>query len=249
MPRTITPKGWADFQHYKDRRPSWIKLHRDLLDNYDFHRLHVASRALAPCLWLLASEYDDGAIPFDCGLIAFRLRMDESEVLAAVTPLINKGFFIASEVLAECEQDSCLEKRREETYKPEKERELEPSAAPPIADAPPKSPKKKKAEWVTAEHMVSTLSGLTEPVAIGYLEFRRSKGAALTNLAWGSIAAEVLKSGMAPDVALPYAMNRGWQGFDSTWIKPAAQTGNGKPSKHDLSQMDYDKGVGADGRF
>lgn len=116
---------------------------------------------------------------------------------------------------------------------------------------PPMKPQKtRKAAWVTAEHMTSTLAGLTEPVATGYLAFRRSKGAALTDLAWKSIAAEVVKSGMSPDSALPYAMNRGWQGFDSTWIPRTGQPSNGgKPSKHDLSNMDYSKGADADGKF
>lgn len=110
---TITPKNWSSFQHYKDRKPAWIKLHRDILDNYEFHCLPVASRALAPCLWLLASEYEDGAIPANWGLIAFRLRMSEQEVESAVTPLIEKGFFIASGALADRKQSACLEKEKE----------------------------------------------------------------------------------------------------------------------------------------
>ena len=102
----IQPKNWNEFQHYKDRSPSWIKLHKNILDNRDYHRLHVASKALAPLLWLLASEYKDGKIPLDYDLISFRLRMTEKEVENAVTPLIHSGFFIlyqdASRVLAEC---------------------------------------------------------------------------------------------------------------------------------------------------
>ena len=109
----IKPKGWSDFQHYKDRKPTWIKLHRDLLDNYDFHCLPVASKALAPCLWLLASEYEDGAIPADMHLIAFRMRMSPDDVMSALEPLINKGFFHASNVLAECKQNACLETEKE----------------------------------------------------------------------------------------------------------------------------------------
>ena len=53
----ITPRNWARFQHYNTRRPPWIKLHRGLLDDYQFHTLPLASKALAPLLWLLASEH------------------------------------------------------------------------------------------------------------------------------------------------------------------------------------------------
>lgn len=136
---TIKPKGWNEFQHYKDRKPTWIKLHRDLLDNYDFHLLPVASKALAPCLWLLASEYDDGEIPDDLSLIAFRLRMSSSDVLEALTPLIDKGFFIASNSLADCKQDACLETERETEIETEKERSPEGDSL----DGRPSKPKAK----------------------------------------------------------------------------------------------------------
>lgn len=114
----IQPKNWIDFQHYKHRSPPWIKLHRALLDNFDFHRLPVASRALAPCLWLLASEHAEGHIDADPEKLAFRFRMDVAEVDGALKPLIDSGFFTcihgASMPLAEREQDAKPEKSREE---------------------------------------------------------------------------------------------------------------------------------------
>jgi hypothetical protein len=122
----ITPKNWSDFQHYKDRSPVWIKLHRKILDNRDFHRLPVASRALAPMLWLLASEYDGGEIPLDYDLIAFRLRMTEVEAQEALTPLIDKEFFVvvheASATLAEClpREEKSRDRERVETEKKKK---------------------------------------------------------------------------------------------------------------------------------
>jgi hypothetical protein len=95
----IQPRNWSDFQHYDKRRPPWIKLHRELLDNFDFQRLPVASRALAPMLWLLASDSDDGWIDADLGRLAFRLRQSEKEIAEALKPLIESQFF-------ECEQDA-----------------------------------------------------------------------------------------------------------------------------------------------
>src|SRR5256885_964233 len=110
----ITPKNWGTFQHYKDRAPAWIKLHRGLLDDYEFSRLPLASRALAPLLWLLASEYEGGAITASPAEIAFRLRTTEKEMVAALKPLTDKGFFInASITLAVCKQDAIPEKERE----------------------------------------------------------------------------------------------------------------------------------------
>jgi hypothetical protein len=95
--------GWHDFQHYKDRNPPWIRLHKKLLDNFDFHCLPVASRALAPMLWLLASESTDGVIEATAEQLAFRLRHSAGEVEEALRPLIDKGFFVLeSGTLAEC---------------------------------------------------------------------------------------------------------------------------------------------------
>ncbi len=115
-------KNWTAFQHYKDRSPPWIKLHKNLLDDYEYQCLPVASRALAPMLWLLASESEDGSIPTDPKKIAFRLRMTEKEVVDALKPLIEAGFvMVDSDVLAECKRDAMPE-RETETYKEETEK-------------------------------------------------------------------------------------------------------------------------------
>src|SRR5262249_50068586 len=110
-------KNWETFQHYKDRKPPWIKLHRDLLDDYEYHLLPVDSRALAPMLWLIASEALDGCIHPDIEALAFRLRTASADLTAALNPLIDKGFFIlergASELLAWREQSACPEAEAE----------------------------------------------------------------------------------------------------------------------------------------
>ncbi len=124
----LTPKEWKSFQHYKERRPPWIKLHRTLLDNADFQRLPVASRALAPMLWLIAAEYDDGAITATAEDIAWRLRMSVAEFKSALEPLIEKVFFlydaIASAALADCERET----HPETETQVEKETESQPVA-------------------------------------------------------------------------------------------------------------------------
>lgn len=114
MKLKLTPKNWSSFQHYRDRKPAWIKLHHSLLDDFDFHCLPLASRALAPCLWLLASEYQNGTIEASVEQIAFRIRSTPDEVRSAIIPLIEKGFFSdASGLLAGCYQNASLERERE----------------------------------------------------------------------------------------------------------------------------------------
>jgi DNA-binding MarR family transcriptional regulator len=117
-------KGWGDFQHYKDRSPAWIKLHRSILDNYEFQRLPVASKALAPCIWLLAAETNDGSVCVDPSFLAFRLRMTEQEATDALKPLIEAGFLVAaSKPIAKRKQETSLEReKRERREREEKER-------------------------------------------------------------------------------------------------------------------------------
>jgi hypothetical protein len=106
----LRPKKWSDFQHYKNRCPPWIKLHRDLLNDKDYMRLPLASKALAPLLWLLASESKDGVFDASVDELEFRLRISSNEIKTGLKSLIDKGFFInASNVLADCLQHATPE--------------------------------------------------------------------------------------------------------------------------------------------
>lgn len=99
----LIPKNWKKFQHYKTRSAPWVKLHKSILDDRDFVCLPLASKALAPLLWLLASESLDGSFHGSVEELAFRLRWSEKDITAGLNPLIDKGFFInASTMLATC---------------------------------------------------------------------------------------------------------------------------------------------------
>jgi len=70
-------KNWKKFQHFKDRKPPWVKLYRDVLDDLEWYELDpLASKVLVMC-WLIASE-DDGKLP-PAKTLAFRLRMSEKQ--------------------------------------------------------------------------------------------------------------------------------------------------------------------------
>jgi hypothetical protein len=110
----LIPKNWHDFQHYNKRNPPWVKLHKKLLDDSTFQSLPDASRALAPMLWLLASEQKDGTFNGASAELAFRLRKSEKWVSDAIKPLINSGLFIvASNALADCKQHATPETETE----------------------------------------------------------------------------------------------------------------------------------------
>ena len=123
----LIPKNWVKFQHYKDRNPPWIKLHRDLLIDKEFMRLPLASKALAPMLWLLASEDINGVFDADFDQLEFRLRLSQKELKDGLKPLIDNGFFLdASTMLAVSLQDAIPETERET--------EKETKYIPPISE-------------------------------------------------------------------------------------------------------------------
>ena len=113
----ISIKNWEKFQHYKNRNPPWIKLHRDLLRDYDFSCLQDASKLHLMLLWLLASQLDN-KIPNDPVWIQKQVGL---KTKLNLKDLLNKGFIsFDSGVLAECKQDAIVET---EAYKEETEKE------------------------------------------------------------------------------------------------------------------------------
>lgn len=78
-------KNWSKFQHFKDRRPPWVKLYRDLLDDKEWHKLDAKPAKLLVSLWLIASEFD-GALP-DIETLSWRLRLSEKEVSDGISKL------------------------------------------------------------------------------------------------------------------------------------------------------------------
>ena len=116
--RYLRVKNWTEFQHYKDRNPPWIKLHRTLLDDYEFSRLQDASKAHLILIWLFASQ-KNGRVPEDPAFLKKKLGLEKEPNLKV---LVDHGLLIpeqvASELLSDCKQVAPREEeRREETEK------------------------------------------------------------------------------------------------------------------------------------
>lgn len=112
---SIRVKNWAQFQHFKDRKPIWIKLYRELLDDIQWHELDAKSSKVLVMLWLLASE-NDGNLP-DIKTISFRLRMQESDVNTCISKLSHYLEHDDISAISTEYQDDVIEKRREDTEK------------------------------------------------------------------------------------------------------------------------------------
>jgi len=116
-------KDWNKFQHFKDRRPPWIKLYRDLLDDMDWHELDGDSAKALVSLWLIASE-NEGQLP-DMKKLAFRLRMTEKAVTAICNNLSHWLERVDDTAISERHQGDAPETETEtetetEQYCPEK---------------------------------------------------------------------------------------------------------------------------------
>jgi len=190
----LQPKNWAIFQHYKDRCPPWIKLHRDLLNDRAFMRLPIASKALAPMLWLLASESKDGVFDGSLDELVFRLHISPKEYQDGVKPLIDNDFFIlVSGVLAERKQVAIPETETETETEGETEtKKKATSVAPPI--------------------------GVSDSVWQEFKTLRKAKRAPITQRAIDAISSEAKKIGWTLEKALEECVVRGWQAFKADWV-------------------------------
>jgi hypothetical protein len=132
-------KNWEEHQHYKDRNPPWIKLHRALLADYEFCQLADDAKAHLLLIWVLASQ-SEGRVPADPAFLAHKIgarkrpRLDE---------LIRAGFLIpeqdASTVLADRKQDASeslslarSQEKRTTTTEAETEAEKSTRASPKL---------------------------------------------------------------------------------------------------------------------
>lgn len=59
MTKFISIKNWDQYQHYKDRNPPWIKLHREILTSETWADSDDETRVLAIAIMLLAAATDN----------------------------------------------------------------------------------------------------------------------------------------------------------------------------------------------
>jgi len=123
-------KNWEKFQHYKNRKPPWIRLYRDLLNDPEFVDLPGDAAKHLVMMWLIASEDPDksGKLP-DAKVLAFRLRTTTEAIETSISQLSHWLEHDASTALPECEQDATPDQIRSDQIIPERE-----TPAPVIVD-------------------------------------------------------------------------------------------------------------------
>ena len=94
----ISVKNWTEFQQYKDRDPKWIKLHRNILNDYDFDQLTEIQQNHLMKIWLLASKLDN-KIPNDSVWIG---RQIGAKSKVDLKQLVTHGFVLLYETVQDC---------------------------------------------------------------------------------------------------------------------------------------------------
>mgnify|MGYP003669293305 FL=1 len=109
-------KNWNKFQHFKDRKPLWIKLYRDLLNDMSWHKLDGDTSKTLIGLWLLASEDKSGELP-PIDIIAFRLRITEDKLEQQLTKLNDFLEQLDINLISTGHTPDSVEKRRDREEK------------------------------------------------------------------------------------------------------------------------------------
>jgi len=108
-------RNWDKFQPtMKDRNVIWIKLYRQILEDYEWHNLSSDSKATLIEILLLSSE-NNGQLP-EVHKIAFRLRKTEDFIQKQIN-LLSHWLQDDNNLITTCEQDVAVEKSRVEKSK------------------------------------------------------------------------------------------------------------------------------------
>lgn len=120
------------YQHYKERRPPWVKLHRTVFSDYAFSRLQDASKSHLMLIWLLASEYEN-KLPHDAEWLG---RKIDANAPVNIDELVSAGFLEAydddSILLAPRVQDESKRGSTENREQSTEKGSAKPKAAPRI---------------------------------------------------------------------------------------------------------------------
>ena len=119
----IRVKNFEKFQHFKDRRPPWIKIYREVLDDVKINSLKPEVFKFLIQAWLIASEDESkkGYLP-EIDQLAFRLRYTVLECRRLLGQIDN--FLITT-----CHQDGSTETETETETEAETETETKRSRA------------------------------------------------------------------------------------------------------------------------
>lgn len=177
MAYRVRVKNWKQFQHFRNRRPPWIKLYKFLLDDPQWYALSGDSAKVLIMIWLIASE-TDGYLP-DINVISFRLRIPLQKLKDSLSDLshwlerddismISPGYqndIPETEIETEREVTSASLKDREATVisTPQKDADVEPLPALPANGGEKDNGARRLEAGPTPEHLLDLWNKRAHP--------------------------------------------------------------------------------------
>lgn len=173
----LSIKNWGSFQHYKDRRPPWIKLYEELLDDPDLANLGHTAQVVYFRLLLVACRRDN-QIPHNIAWLAEETNLSRSAVTSGLHALTASGFAIshASKPASGLASASASTRARTHSREAETEREAQPlslseveletqqsspnGAAPQTPPADARKVNDKPTDYERAQHFVERMPDL-----------------------------------------------------------------------------------------
>lgn len=217
----IRIKNWSKFQHFKDRRPPWVKLYRDLLDDRDWHKLDGEAAKMLVNLWLIGSE-SDGLLP-SIEDLAFRLRVSEQHVDKCLKKLSD---WLISERYQDdinvSQQNSATEfgKTVADIEVPLRERDREETETETEKRREPPEPEAQagRSRSLSVKDLVNL--GVNAQIAADWLKIRKVP---LTATALAAMRREASKAGITISDAVTICAEKGWRGFNAgyAWKAPS----------------------------
>lgn len=95
----LSIRNWTRYQHYKDRKPPWVKLYVDILLDREYAALSVSSRLVGLLLLAVAANRDN-LIPSDPSWIATELSVKRAEAKRALDDLLAINYLVPASSLA-----------------------------------------------------------------------------------------------------------------------------------------------------
>jgi hypothetical protein len=219
----LVPKDWRRLQHYKDRRPPWVKLHRSVLDDQSYMSLSIAARGFAALLWILASEHDDGEVDMAEKNLTFRLRLTQAEVRKLTEEVVAASLFVpaASEDASNVLADAC-------TAQADATRStLLSLSSEPLLSSEAEEPKKARVILTSAD----CPEDVDQETWDSYLAMRKKKNSVLTTTALGFMRVQGQNVDMSLIEVLGECIERNWLGFKADWILNERAKQNGRSGR------------------
>jgi hypothetical protein len=157
--------NFSDYQHYRQRRPPWIKIHRKVFENYDFIILDAQAQVMLIFLWLMASENEvvegKGVVETSCEELRWRMRLDFQVDIIQLLRILDASKLIgltltqeelASKPLADASRMLARDRDRDRGRGRDREPPLPPqevieSAADAAGPGLPFDPPRRKQSW------------------------------------------------------------------------------------------------------